>query len=82
MWSKVDHGAVFVGLGKAATNQFTVESFLKSGCRGVSKSPTNRWAYISWNDSICGIVSVSTQLECFLCAFINIIIVKLKQLVD
>lgn len=29
---------------------------------GVSKSPTNRWAYISWNsDTIRGIVSALAQ---------------------
>ena len=33
MWSRVDH-SVFVRSVKPTTNQFTVESFLKSGCRG------------------------------------------------
>lgn len=39
MWSKVDHRAVFVMVVKPATNQFTVETFLKSGCRGVLNPP-------------------------------------------
>ena len=54
LWSKVDHRAVFVRLVQPATNQFTVESFRKVAAGGLLKSPTNRWAYISWNSETFG----------------------------